>query len=90
MPNTKKCNVSDELFSGFTIDVDLDYYYNTDELCKYVQDRLISSLDNVNLTGLASIAKQKKFHIHDKDIYKLRVLKSEEVVWICSHCNTIL
>ena len=86
MPNTKKCNISDELFHGFTIDVDLDYYYNTTELCEYVKSKLILSLEQLNLVGLSSIAKGKKFHIHDKDIYKLRSLSKCEIVWICCHC----
>ena len=87
MPNTKTCNISDELFSGFTINVDLDYYFNTGELCEYVKNRLISSLDQLNLSGLSFIAKEKKFHIHDMDIYKLRSLPLGEKVWICSHCK---
>jgi hypothetical protein len=86
MPNSKTCTISDELFMGFKIIIDLDYYYDTDEICKYVKEKLIASLDKIGLSGLSSTAKKRKFHLHDRDIYKLRGQAKDELIWICSHC----
>lgn len=86
MPCPRKCQISDELFGGFQIIVDLDFYYNTKELADYVKDKLIASFNKLHLGQLVVSVKNKNFHIHDKDIYDLRRGKKEDIIWICAHC----
>lgn len=86
MPNTRTCQISDEIFGGFQITVDIDYYYNTKELADYVAERLIASLKNIHLGQLVITANNKNFHIHDYDIYDLRKRKSTDIIYICAHC----
>ena len=86
MPCVRKCQISDEIFGGFQISVDIDYYYNTDELAKYVADKLIGSLEKLHLGQLTITARNKNFHIHDFDIYDLRKSKEDKIIFICAHC----
>ncbi len=86
MPTSRKCQISDETFGGFQIIVDLDFYYDTKELCKYVKEKLVSSLNKLHLGQLTFRAKEKNFHIHDKDIYDLRRYTENEIIYICAHC----
>ena len=86
MPCSRTCQISDESFGGFKIIVDLDYYYNTKEIADYVKSKLIASLTKLHLGQLVVSAKNKNFHIHDKDIYDLRKSAQTHTVWICAHC----
>ena len=86
MPCTKICQISDELFGGFQIVIDLDFYYNTQEIADYVKEKLIASFKKLHLGQLVVSVNDKKFHIHDKDIYDLRKGKIDEIIWVCAHC----
>ena len=44
MPNPRKCSISDDLFSGFEIIIDMDYYDSLQEIVDYVKSCLIKSL----------------------------------------------
>lgn len=86
MPSPRLCQISDELFGGFQISVDIDYYYDTNEIAAYVKNALIGSLSKIHLGSLSHIAKNKHFHIHDKDIYNLRQAGPNVIIYICCHC----
>ena len=86
MPTPRVCQISDELFGGFQISVDIDYYYDTDEIATYVKNMLIGSLSKIHLGSLSHTAKNKNFHIHDKTIYNLRQAEQTEIIYICCHC----
>ena len=86
MPRSRKCQISDETFGGFQLIVDLDFYYNTKEVCEYVREKLIGSLNKLHLGQLSVQAKQKNFHIHDKDIYDLRKGGENDIIYVCAHC----
>ena len=86
MPTTRMCQISDETFGGFQINVDLDYYYDTSEVANYVREKLIGSLEKLHLGQLVVRAREKNFHIHDYDIYDLRKSKNDKIIYICAHC----
>ena len=86
MPCARRCQISDETFGGFHITVDLDYYYDTKEVSNYVQSKLVGALEQLHLGHLVAEARNKKFHIHDYDIYDLRKRKEDAIVYICAHC----
>ena len=86
MPRSRKCQISDETFGGFQLIVDLDFYYDTKEVCEYVREKLIGSLNKLHLGQLSVQAKQKIFHIHDKDIYDLRRQGDNDIIYVCGHC----
>ena len=86
MPRSRKCQISDETFGGFQLIVDLDFYYDTKEVCEYVREKLIGCLNKLHLGQLSVQAKQKNFHIHDKDIYDLRRQGDNDIIYVCGHC----
>jgi hypothetical protein len=59
---------------GFRISVDIDYYYDTNEIANYVKQKLISALSNIHLGQFINTAKNKHFHIHNKDFMIYAVL----------------
>jgi|TARA_B110000037_G_scaffold4340_1_gene4724 hypothetical protein len=86
MPNPRKCCISDDLFSGFEIIIDLDYYDSLGEIVDYVKSHLIKSLNKINLEFVAEKAKKKIFHIHDRTIGQILINENDSTIWICGHC----
>ena len=67
MPNPRIFQVSDELFQGFTITIDLDYYDSNEEICCQMKQSLIGFFENHNLGRLMIKANELQLHIHDVD-----------------------
>ena len=59
---------------------DIDYYYDTNEIANYVKQKLISALSSIHLEQIINTAKNKHFHINNKDIYDLRRTISSEII----------
>ena len=86
MPSPVTCQISDCDFGGFNIVIDIDYYYNLEEISAYVKTKLVSSLERLNLTCLIDKAKNKKLHIHDKKLSEIRNMNNAEILYVCGHC----
>lgn len=80
-----KCNISDEHFSGFQTNIDLNYVDSKEEICQQVKKRLCVVLEDNNFETLLRIANNKKFHIHDFEFGEI-LINPPEILWICSHC----
>lgn len=86
MVNNRTFQISDELFSGYSIQIDLDEIDNM----KQIIDRIVNSLRNIlkkNKLEILEIKLNKKnFHIHDVTFEQILLSQPNEVFWICSHC----
>ena len=86
MSNIKTFKVSDKLFQGYTVNMDLNYYETVDDISTEVKNRLIQKLEENNFEILAEEAKKRNFHIHDFDIAVILIADKEVEFWVCSHC----
>lgn len=86
MPNNKKFKISDRTFSGYAVDLDMEYYDSLDKICTAVKNNLIQFLKLHNLEILQNQAKQTNFHIHDYSIEDILISDKERIFWCCSHC----
>ena len=78
--------ISDEIFSGYEVKLDLDYFETIDEICKQVTETLKCHLKLHNFEVLLEKLKEKNFHIHDEEFGSILLKSENEVVWVCSHC----
>jgi hypothetical protein len=77
--------MSDELFQGFEVVLDLDYFETLDEIYKQVTETLKCHLELHKFEILLEKLKEKNFHIHDEEFGSILLKSQEEIVWICSH-----
>ena len=87
MPNIRNFKVSDELFQGFEIALDLDYYDSNEEICKQMQQSLIGFLENHSFEILTLRAKNLQLHIHDIEFGTILISEPDTEFWVCSHCT---
>ena len=78
--------ISDDLFQGFEVVLDMDYFENTEEICTQVEKTLKTHLELHKFERLIESLKTKKFHIHDEEFGSILLKTQEQVVWICTHC----
>ena len=81
-----KFKISDELFQGFEVVLDLDYFETMDEICKQVTRTLRYQLEFQNFEMLLEKLDDRNFHIHDEEFGSILLKSPEDIVWICSHC----
>ncbi len=87
MVNLRKFSISDEKFSGFTMNIDLDEINNIYDIIKIVIDELKMILKKHNLEILLISFKKKNFHIHDFNFEDILLSKSDKTFFLCSHCH---
>jgi hypothetical protein len=80
-----KFKISDRLFQGFEIDLDLDYYDSVEEICKQVKETLLVHLNSNNFEVLKDEAEKINFHIHDFDFGDILLKEEEDITWVCNH-----
>ena len=88
MNSTRKFILSDETFQGFELNLDLDFYDSTEEICAHMKQNLTGFLENCNLESLLKIAKELHLHIHDIEFGTILISEPHQVFWVCSHCST--
>ena len=86
MPNIKTFKISDRTFSGYTVDLDMEFYYSVEQICNAIKKNLIQFLKLHNLEILQNKAKEINFHIHDYSIEDILIADKEKIFWCCSHC----
>ena len=85
MSQLRTCKISDDLFFGFTVIVDISYHDNIDKMAKYVKDVLVYYMEKEKLEILVEKANEKRFHIHDVPMSDI-VSNSDKTIWVCGHC----
>lgn len=86
MPNSRTFQVSDELFQGFTITIDLDYYDSNEEICCQMKQSLVGFFETHNLETLTASASELQLHIHDVDFGQILLSEPDVKFWVCGHC----
>ena len=86
MVNTRKFIISDELFSGFEMDIDLDCSESIIDIINTIKNELLSLLNNKNLCVLSQKLKDIDFHIHDHSFGDILLSEYDVIFFICSHC----
>jgi hypothetical protein len=88
MVNLRKFSISDELFSGFEIMIDLDNLETIDNIIKEVLKNAIDVLEEKKFYNLVRLLKDKanKFHVHDYTFAEILMSQTNDIFYICSHC----
>jgi hypothetical protein len=85
MVNLRSFTISDELFLGFEVMVDMDLVENLGDIVNIVYDKLINSLGN--MTILTEKLKTRNFHIHDLTLEKILMSDHRAMFYVCSQCG---
>lgn len=84
-----KCQISDPIWWGYNIIINLDRFYNLEGIIEYVLDNLESTLKSLNLLPQAEFLQKvrKDFHIHNMTFEQILTIDSNETIYICRHSN---
>ena len=77
--------ISDELFQGYEIVLDLDYFETLEDIYTQVITTLTAHLELHKFEILLERLNGKNFHIHDETIGTILLKPQTEIVWVCSH-----
>lgn len=82
-----KFQISDPLWWGYNMNIDLDDYYNLDDIIEFVLNSLNGTLRSLNLLLQAEFLERvkKEFHIHSYSFEDILTFKESEIVYICRH-----
>ena len=82
-----KFQISDPIWWGYNMNIDLDDYYNLDDIIKFVLNSLNGTLRSLNLLLQAEFLERvkKEFHIHSYSFEDILTFKENEIVYICRH-----
>ena len=84
MVNNRIFTISDNLFSGFTIMVDLDECESCQDIVNMVQVALQHHLGEMDI--LVNKLNGKNFHIHTHTFEDILLSKSDTKFYVCCHC----
>jgi len=82
----KIIQVSDDIFWGFNIIVDLNDYKTIDELGNLLKSELIDFLRKHNLLNLLDRAKNIDFHQHLYTSYEELDRNDYDIIYFCGDC----
>ena len=82
-----KIQISDPIWWGYNIEIDLQDFYNIDEIIKYVLDNLEVTLESLNLLIQKEflVKVKKDFHIHNSSFEDILMTKENDIVYLCRH-----
>ena len=86
MVNYRSFEISDELFSGFTLKIDLDHIHCLKDIIAHFYQVLSNILNDNNLDILLVKLNRKSFHIHDYTMTDLLLSDGNRIFYICGHC----
>lgn len=85
MVNKRLFIISDDVFGGYRIDVDIDEYNDLSEIVNFVVVNLCISLKNLNLEVLVRKCGEVNFHIHDVTFVEI-LMEENRDFYVCGHC----
>ena len=86
MVNYRTFEISDELFSGFRLKIDLDNIDCLDDIIAYFYQVLFNILTYYKLESLLAKLNRKSFHIHDYIMTDILLSDINHIFYICGHC----
>lgn len=87
MVNYRTFQISDDLFWGFKVRLNIDLYNNPEDIVKEVKEQLKEFLSTHNLQVLKEKVDDKL--LHTSSINYIRNSKKEDVIYVCSCCHTV-
>ena len=81
----KILQISDKLFWGFNIIIEIDNYKSFDELIKLIKNELLLFLNTNNLIELAILAEGLKLHNHMYNDYQDLYSTKDDIIYLCGH-----
>tara|TARA_B100000795_G_C22778764_1_gene431251 strand:+ start:746 stop:1033 length:288 start_codon:yes stop_codon:yes gene_type:complete len=88
MVNQRIFNVSDDLFSYYQTQVDLEDVNSIDEIVQTVVLNLQELLKKNNLESLTHRLSLKKFHIHGTTFAEILLSEPDNIFFVCGHCDS--
>ena len=86
-PNIRKFIASAELFSGYEVDIDLNYCNSLDDIVNTFYDDLHNLLNSYNLISLVNEVKRCRFHIHSFTFEDIVLSDKNNLYYVCDHCQ---
>ena len=81
----RKLICSSKTFNGYTINIDIRYYSNFDELINHFKNELLKTLQENNFEILIETFNKSNFHIHTHNFEEI-LLDNSRDVYICDDC----
>ena len=85
MVNLRTFRMSDEFYSYYRTQIDLDEVNSLEEIVEKVRLNLIGDLNNLGLEVLAEKAKNKKFDTHGYTFEEVLLSESNCEFYVCGH-----
>jgi hypothetical protein len=85
----KIMQISDKLFWGFNMIVDITKYSSFEELADLIKKDLLVFLNRNNLLNLALEAEKIKFHNHNYSNYNELYKTNDDIIYFCGDCCSI-
>jgi hypothetical protein len=82
----KIIQISDELFWGFNIIIDLNNYSSIEEIGNLLKNELIVFLRSNNLLNLLDKAKELNLHHHNYSEYEELYNNNYDTIYFCGNC----
>lgn len=86
MVNKRKFIISDDLFSGFEIIVDLDEHESLIDIINTITNALLTILKEKKLNILSQKLELINFHIHNYNFADILLSEPDTIFYICNHC----
>ena len=77
---------SSDTFGVFRVFVNMDKMSSNTDILDYCVLNLLKTLSKYNLVQLVSIAKLRRFHMHNESFQKIKNSEPNQVFYICDHC----
>ena len=87
--NIRTFIASSELFSGFSVNIDLNYCNNINEIIHEFKDKLIFILKSFNFEILIEKLETMNFHIHTYGFEDIIISDKSNIFYICQCENNI-
>ncbi len=86
MVNNRIFSVSDDLFSYYRTEIDIDEVDNLNEIIEKVLYNLRKTLTDNHLEQLEKKLLEKNFHIHGYTFGDVLLSEPDQIFYICGHC----
>tara|TARA_B100000787_G_scaffold4237_1_gene3172 strand:- start:74 stop:340 length:267 start_codon:yes stop_codon:yes gene_type:complete len=77
---------SSRLFSGFKVEIDIQYIDTLEDIVKIFVNELRKVLAINNLEALLEECVEDKFHIHSHTLPTILTSNKDEIFYVCNHC----
>ena len=86
----KKFQISDPIWWGYNLEIELDDFFNLNDIIDFVLENLQATLTSLNLLPQAEMLQKvkKEFHIHGLEFKDIIEKNDNDTIYICRHEDT--